>query len=156
MRTLLTSVLILATTQVSALSCMRPDPIMTFQFLASEPEPYFVIYGTLDFDAALLPPALSDDQMRIIGPIPAQFTGKGLSGAGFVTDYVSPVSLQITCAGQWCGAAQSGVSSVIFVEASEAPVTITAGPCGGRIFENPSDAVLQTLTRCMQGGPCSP
>ncbi|MEO1640859.1 MAG: hypothetical protein AAFU41_16585 [Pseudomonadota bacterium] len=144
-----------AGTQAQALSCMRPDPISTFAFLAAESDPYFVIYGTLIFDEALLPTGVSNQQSQEPAPIPARFDGKGLSSEGFVNDYVSDMILQVTCAGPWCGTAQSGVEAVIFV-ASEQPITVEAGACGGRIFENPDQATLDALTTCMQGGPCSP
>ena len=41
--------------QAAALSCIRPDPILTFQRVAAAPEPYYVLYGQLDFDQTTLP-----------------------------------------------------------------------------------------------------
>lgn len=142
--------------QVHALSCIRPDPIETFQRLAAAPESYFVLYGEMTFDEAELPAGVSMDQFRAPDPISARFEGKGLTRAGFTNDYVSDVTLQIGCAGPWCGSARSGVDAVYFVAATDPPVTMQAGPCGGMIFEEPSDAVLEMLTTCMQGGACSP
>lgn len=141
--------------QAQALSCMRPDPLMTFQQLADAPETYFVLYGQLSFNEADLPPAVMEKQMHTPEPIPARFIGHGLSPDGFTIDYVADLMLQIGCAGPWCGAAQSGVDAVYFVEATDPPLTIHAGPCGGRIFEEPTQAVLDALTICMQGGACS-
>ncbi|PJI93095.1 hypothetical protein BC777_1963 [Yoonia maricola] len=138
-----------------ALSCMRPDPIETFQRLAAAPESYFVLYGRLTFDEADLPAGVSMDQSREPGPIAARFEGKGLTRQGFTNDYYSDVTLQIGCAGPWCGSARSGIDAVYFVEATDPPVTMRAGACGGMIFEEPSDAVLEMLTSCMQGGACS-
>ena len=142
--------------QGHALSCMRPDPIETFQRLAAAPESYFVLYGQLTFDEADLPAGVSMDQTRNPDPIAARFNGKGLTPDGFTHDYVSDVILQIGCAGPWCGSARSGVDAVYFVAVTDPPVTVQAGPCGGMIFEEPTDAVLDMLTSCMQGGPCSP
>lgn len=137
------------------MSCMAPDAVQTFQFLNADPDPYFVIHGTLDFDPDLLPPAVADENQRNVPLIPARFTGKGLSAAGFVTDYISDVTLQVTCAGPWCGSATSGTEVVIFVPATDPPVMVEASPCGAYIFENPTQATLDALTTCMQGGPCS-
>lgn len=141
--------------QAAALSCLRPDPITTFQFLAAEPDPYFVVYGQLTFDTSLLPDTVRNTP-SLVPPaaIPARFRGKGLTQDGFTSDYIGPVVLQPTCAGSWCGSASSGVDAIYFAASGERPAVFTAGPCGGRIFENPSPAVLEMLTSCMQGGTC--
>lgn len=148
--------LALITGQSHALSCMRPDPIETFQRLSEAPESYFVLYGQLRFDEAALPEGVSTDQTREPAPIAAQFRGKSLGQSGFTNDYFSDVILQIDCAGPWCGSARSGVDAVYFVAASAPPVTMRAGPCGGRIFEEPTEATLDMLTSCMKGGTCRP
>jgi hypothetical protein len=135
---------------------MRPDPIETFQRLSQAPESYFVLYGKLTFDETALPEGVSMDQFREPDPIDARFEGKGLTLDGFTNAYFSDVTLQIGCAGPWCGSARSGVEAVYFVEATAPPVTMQAGPCGGMIFEEPTDATLQMLSSCMQGGTCLP
>ena len=142
--------------QAGALSCLRPDPIDTFKQVAAAPEGYYVLYGQLTFDEAALPSGVSNDNFRDPPPIPAQFTGKGLTLQGFTSDYISPVNLQVGCAGPWCGSARSGVDAIYFVRADDPPVTMQAGPCGGMIFEEPDQATLDMLTSCMQGGECSP
>ncbi|MDP5084958.1 MAG: hypothetical protein NWQ23_06010 [Yoonia sp.] len=142
--------------QSQALSCLRPDPITTFQQLAAAPEGYFVLYGRLTFDEGALPAGTSMDQSRVPEPIAARFAGKGLTRDGFTNTYVSDVTLQVGCLGPWCGSARSGVDAIYFVEATDPPVTMQAQPCGEMIFENPSQATLDMLTSCMQGGACSP
>jgi len=142
--------------QAHTLSCMRPDPIETFQTLAEAEESYFVLHGVLSFDEQALPQGVGENDRAIPDPIPARFVGKGLTKEGFTNTYVSDVNLQIGCAGAWCGSASSGTEAVYFVRASEPPVTMTADACGGRIFYEPGEAVLDMLTSCMQGGTCSP
>ncbi|MEJ8561853.1 hypothetical protein QTO30_11935 [Yoonia sp. GPGPB17] len=153
---LLAAALAMIAAQGNALSCLRPDPIETFQRLAAAPESYFVLYGQLTFDEAELPAGVLTNQTRAPDPIAARFAGNGLSRDGFTIDYHSDVTLQIECGGPWCGSARSGVDAVYFVAASDPPVTMQAGPCGGMIFEEPSAAVIEMLTSCMQGGACSP
>ncbi len=153
---LLAATLAMISGQAHALSCTRPDPIETFQQLAAAPEGYFVLYGQMTFDENALPAGVSMDQTREPDPIPARFEGKSLSQEGFTRDYFGNVMLQVGCAGSWCGSARSGADAVFFVASSDRPVTLQAGPCGGRIFEEPSQAVLDMLTSCFQGGPCSP
>lgn len=142
--------------QAHALSCMRADPIETFKRVAAAPEDYFVLYGELTFDEGLLPTGTSSNSVRLPDPIPAYFDGQGLTRDGFTSSYASPVSLEIGCSGPWCGSARSGGDALYFVEAKDPPVTMVAGACGGMIFPDPSQAVLDMLTSCMQGGACSP
>lgn len=144
--------------QAAALSCIRPDPIATFNRVAAAPEDYYVLYGTLTFDEGALPAGVSDKAFADAtpDPIPAFFRGKGLTREGFVSDYISPAVLQVSCAGPWCGSARSGVDAVYFVRADTDPVQMEAGACGGMIFEEPGQDVLAALTACMQGGDCRP
>ncbi len=141
--------------QATALSCIRPNPIATFQRVAAAEEVYYVLYGQLTFDEAALPPGVSNDNDPMPDPIPARFEGKGLTKQGFTSDFISPVNLQVQCAGPWCGSARSGAEAVYFVLADD-PATFIADPCGGMIFEDPPQATLDALTTCMQGGACSP
>lgn len=153
---MIAAMLALTTGQAHALSCMRPDPIETFQRVAAAEESYFVLSGTLTFDETLLPPGVSQNPIGTPAVIPAQFSGKGLTSDGFVNDYISPINLQITCAGPWCGSAQSGMEAVFFVEATRPLATVIADPCGGMIFSRVSAATKDMLTSCMAGGTCTP
>lgn len=147
--------LIALASQAAALSCIRPDPMATFQRVAAAEEAYYVLYGQLTFDEAALPQGLLNGSDPMPDPIPARFEGKGLTKQGFTSDFISPVNLQIQCAGPWCGSARSGAEAVYFVLADD-PVTFIADPCGGMIFQDPPQATLDALTTCMQGGACSP
>lgn len=155
-KALAAAALVVISGQAQALSCLRPDPIATFQQLAAAPESYFVLMGELTFDESLLPEAVSHNRISDPAPIPAYFAGKGLTQDGFVNDYYGNVTLQITCAGPWCGSASSGMEAVFFVPASDPPVTIEAGPCGGLVFQQITPATVDMLTSCMAGGTCTP
>lgn len=148
--------MIAAANQATALSCMRPDPVMTFKQVAAAPEPYFVLYGRLSFDEAALPAGVSDNPAPVPAAITATFSGMSLTTEGFVRPYETELNLVPTCAGPWCGSARSGIDAIYFVRADTDPVMVEAAPCGGFIFENPPAAVTDALTLCMQGGSCSP
>ena len=141
--------------QANALSCMRPDPISTFNRVAAAPESYYVLYGTLRFDADALPPSFVDQLGADPEPIDAFFRGKGLTRNGFTSDYISPALLQVDCVLNYCGSAQSDIEALYFVRADNDPVVMTADPCGAMIFPEPTQAVLDQLTACMQGNGCS-
>lgn len=158
MKTVITAALLIALgSQSYALSCMRPDPIETFQRLAAASESYFVLHGRFTFDESDLPAGVNDfQQTDDPAPIPGWFEGQGLSQDGFVTPYQGQVQLQVTCAGPWCGSARSGSEAIYFVPFTQPPVSLQADPCGGMIFYDPTPAVLAMLTSCMQGSTCAP
>ena len=143
-------VLALIAGQAAALSCMRPDPVRTFKQIEDIPTPYYVLYGTLDFDASKQPRGVINKE-RNPAPIPAQFSGFGLNTNGFTTPYNAQVTLQPTCAGPWCGSQTPDVKSLFFAKVEGDSVTITAGPCGGTAFADPSAAMLADMTACMNG-----
>lgn len=153
---LFASALWVMATQAAALSCIAPDPIRTFQQVSEADETYYVLYGALEFDEALLPRPGGTQFDRTPAPIAAQFSGTGLTATGFDAALERAITLQITCAGPWCGSAQSGVEAIYFVQAREPDLTVIAGACGGTIFANPTQETRAALTQCMQGGPCSP
>ena len=151
---ILTTLALLAAGQASALSCMRPDPAMAFDHVATVPEPWFVLYGELSFDESLLPETDLSNPNQSYPPIPASFRGKGLTKAGFTSDYVSPVQVQIECAGPWCGSAESG-TGLYFVRADTEPATIVAAPCGEYVYADPAPEVLDLMTTCINNGRCT-
>ena len=153
--TLCAAVLAMISGQAHALSCIRPDPIETYKRVVAAPESYFVLYGELVFDESLLPLGTRNISDPLPAPIAAEFNGTGLTRQGFTSTYVSPVTLEIRCVANWCGSASSGGNALYFVEASEPPVTMVAEACSSMIFPEPSQAVLDMLTSCMQGGACS-
>jgi len=136
--------------QATALSCMRPDPVGTFERIEADPASYYILYGTLEFDATKQPKGVVNKE-RNPRPIPAQFSGHGLNTNGFTSAYNNPVTLQPTCAGPWCGSQTPGVKSVFFAKLVGDQVVIEASACGGTIFAEPSPDVLDAMTACING-----
>lgn len=141
--------------QSAALSCMQPEPMLTFNQVLNAPEPFYVLHGTLRFAQKDLPPRMRDGGGAAPDPVPADFSGTFLTADGFTNDLDMAVNLQVSCTGPWCGAAQSGVEALFFVPVTDGTVTIVADPCASLIFPNPAPAVLAAITACMQGGDCS-
>uniref|UniRef100_A0AAN0NKK3 Uncharacterized protein n=1 Tax=Yoonia rhodophyticola TaxID=3137370 RepID=A0AAN0NKK3_9RHOB len=63
--------------QAVALSCVRPDPIATFQTVAAAPEPYFVLLGVLETGDSKLPPSIRNGGEGEPEPISGYFRGRG-------------------------------------------------------------------------------
>ena len=136
--------------QAVALSCMRPDPVGSFARFAEDDASYYVLYGTLDFDASLQPKGVVNRE-RNLAPIAARFKGFGLTQDGFTARYENAVTLQPVCAGPWCGEQMPGIKSLIFAKVTGDTVTVSYGPCGGSVFAEPSDVTLRDMTACMNG-----
>ncbi|MCO4847012.1 MAG: hypothetical protein KC448_03460 [Yoonia sp.] len=136
--------------QATALSCVRPDAVRTFERVSEDSDSYYLLYGTLDFDATKQPKGVVNEE-RNPAPIVAQFAGFALNKGGFTTPYASTVTLQPVCYGPWCGSVTPDVQSLFFAKVDGDAVIIEANPCGGQIFPDPSQALLDTMTACMNG-----
>jgi hypothetical protein len=136
--------------QATALSCMRPDAVHTFERVSEDTATYYLLYGTLDFDATKQPSGVVNEE-RNPDPIAAQFVGFALNSDGFTTPYSRTVTLQPVCYGPWCGNTTPGVQSLLFVQVDGDAITIETTPCGGYIFPDPSRTLLDTMTSCMNG-----
>jgi hypothetical protein len=136
--------------QAAALSCMHPDAVQTFARAEAEAGSYYLLYGTLDFDASKQPQGVVNKE-RNPAPIPATFAGFALDKSGFNTAYSTTLNLQPLCAGPWCGTQTPGTQSLFFAKVDGDQITVEASPCGGRIFSDPAQAVLDAMTACING-----
>lgn len=136
--------------QASALSCMRPDPVSAYQQAADAQGVYYVLYGALDFDAIELPKGVENNP-RAPAPISAMFHGNGLSPEGFNLRFDQPVTVQPICAGPWCGQVAPHTAAIVFVQALDDHLLLEVGPCGGQVFEQPSQADLDAMVQCANG-----
>lgn len=151
MKSLIAAIALIAIAgQAAALSCMRPDPVDTFARVSAADDTYYLLYGTLDFDASKQPKGVVK-KPRDPAPIDAVFDGFALDQSGFNTPYKTAALLQNKCAGPWCGSQEPGVTSLFFAMVQGDQIVISASPCGGSIFTNPQPSVLNAMTACMNG-----
>ena len=154
MKTLILSVLLACTaTQSIALSCMRPDPVQSFHRATEVPEPIYILHGRLTFDESLLPVGMVNTP-REPAPIPARFEGMGLTLNGFTSRFERQVVLQSICFGPWCGREVSGEDSLLFAKVVGDQIIIESDPCGGNVFYDPTQDVLDQMTSCIRGEVC--
>ncbi|QQA42639.1 hypothetical protein [Pelagovum pacificum] len=148
---------LLAATQASALSCLRPDPATAFQRAADASEEYVVLNGTFTFDETAMPGDVTPD-----GPeappahVPATFSGNYLTADGFVETYEGPLTLAPVCAGPWCGSLDAPADMLAFALLQDGAMTVEISPCYDMVFTDPSREALMKVVSCMQGGDCSP
>ncbi len=141
---------------LQALSCLPTDPLLTFAEMTAESEGFILLHGTLDFDTDALPAFIETDPTPAPAPIDATFTGTELTATGDSAVMTIPATLQITCAGPWCGSASSGQEAVIFAAGDTDAIDVFIGPCGGQVFYDPTPEMVAALTACLQDGACSP
>ena len=151
---LFAAALAVVATQGAALSCMRPDAVGTFNTLSGQREGYYILHGTLDFDASKQPQGVVNKE-RNPDPIAAHFEGFGLNAAGFTSRFDRDVVLQPVCFGPWCGTQVPGVTSLFFAKIVGEQIVISADPCGTTIFPEPPQSVLDAMTDCINGD-CTP
>ncbi|KIN65455.1 hypothetical protein Z945_498 [Sulfitobacter noctilucae] len=156
MRALLFAIALLAPAPAFALSCMAPSVERSFAQFQEAEEVYIVVHGKLNFDPELLPEGMTQD------PLPPELTlvsahlkGASLTTDGFVRSYDQPVTLEVSCAGPWCGNAKTGEDIVAFVRKDEDGYALAIRPCGGAVFGSPEPEMLQQLHTCFVGKECT-
>jgi len=141
--------------QAHALSCVRPEPAVTFTRLKDVPESYYVMHGTLTFNQSQMPEGVVN-QRRTPLPVRATFTGKGLTNDGFNAALNRTITIQPICLGPWCGSLETGQDYLVFAKVVSNDIVLEVGPCGGSAFPNPTRATLDEMTVCMNVGACAP
>ena len=140
-----------AGSQARALSCVQPDPVRAFQYAMAAPETYVVLRGTFAEAEILIPPDVGKAEAH---PVPVWFIGAALTRDGFTQALETPMTVQITCAGPWCGSMPPQTEVIAFARLADGAYTIGAGPCGG--FFEPEPAVERLLLSCIRGEACVP
>lgn len=140
-----------------ALSCMPHSVEATFAQAQAAKERFVIVQGRLDFDQKQISKYRNkhDPNPRDLA-IDAQFTGRSLSGNGFSTPFVKPVSLVLECYGPWCASAKAGAEVLAFVELGAGGNVISTNPCGGHLFTEPTQKMIRAVKRCFAGGACKP
>ena len=125
-----------------------PSAAQTFQQANDAPEIYYVVKGTLAFDPAMMPEGGSNDAEG--AQVPATLTGYALSAEGFTSPFSAPVTLDVGCAGPWCGGIGQG-AHIAFIRQDAGGWTLDVGPCPGSAFEASAEVEAEVIA-CMQGG----
>jgi hypothetical protein len=153
MKQFLVAGFLMLATGAQALDCVSVDVATRFNSAQASAVSFVILLGRFEFDASLMPgDGVPDDFVEPL--IPAQFIGKTLTPDGFTADLVSPVDVQLVCAGAWCGQmAAFSENTVAFAQVIDGRYVIEVEPCGSWVF-GADDAVIATLTACMRGDPC--
>lgn len=158
MRLLGAALLALLPLQAAALSCLAPMPQDLYARAAEAPQTYFAVAGTLRFDPALLPeglPAPDGPQPPALTEVPGRIEGMGLGPGGFQHPFAADVTLDVTCAGPWCGSLTGRDELLAFLrQDADGSLHLELGPCGPFGIRNPHASVLDTVAACFAAGGC--
>lgn len=154
MRLLAALLLIPIASAASALSCLAPDPVRTFLEVDASEDQWGAAVGRLDFNEAALPQVDFDGTVAAETWVRAQLVGKTLTRDGWTKPFQGNVSIQVTCAGSWCGQPQSGASYLMFLKREPTRFTAIADPCSNYIFPATREN-MDRVHQCFTGGPCA-
>lgn len=137
------------TGQAQALSCLTPDPQTTFDRVAAAEEIYYVAYGRFGFDQSRMPGMNGTPTS-----VPATFEGTSLTRDGFTAPFTADVTLDIGCAGPWCGGISAGREMLVFLEKRDDGLHLSLPACADTAFDTPDPALLDRITTCFRQGFC--
>lgn len=125
-----------------ALSCLAPDLARsTAQAVAAE-ETFRVVIGRFDVD---LPPN------GTAGRFPARFAGRGVTSDGLGPPVSGEVTIEIGCAGPWCGEKPPETEALAFLRREADAWVLYLGACPQWLFEAPTKAQVETVRSCVAG-----
>ncbi len=155
MKRLLPVALALFATQAGALSCVRPDPIRSFQVASGSQDEYLILKGRFAFDISLLPQSEVSSGLVLPQPVPAQFQGQSLTVDGFTNPINGPITVMPVCIGAFCGGLTPGAEVIAFARKQNNIYVVDTDPCGAWVF-TPDSVTEAALAACVRGEPCVP
>lgn len=157
MKSLLAGIMAFALTPVRAvaLSCLVWGVEDAYDAASKSEDVYVVVEGKISFDKAALPKVNWEDQAATPRStvVDARVTGAALGKGGFVTPFEGDVTLTVGCTGPWCAQPAPG-DALMFLQSEQGGYSLSAGPCGGFVFSQPTVDMLRAVKRCHSGGAC--
>ncbi|WP_090111794.1 hypothetical protein [Limimaricola pyoseonensis] len=129
----------------------------SFAEIHAAPEIYRAYVGRFAFDEGKLPHSDAPaDVSAVPNPIPAEFAGHQLGTTGFETPVETPMVLQPSCLGPWCGGLAPGDEVLVFARVEDGRLIVDLEPCPGKVQAAPDAAAREALAACMRGEDCRP
>lgn len=141
--------------QAQALSCLRPSVQSSFAQASEAEAQYMLAVGRLQ----LLPdekiPAVGDDPNDRKGySVQTRFDGRLAAADGFTEEASFPLTVEVGCAGAWCGGVPLD-RMLIFVERREGANVLVEGPCP-QFALTATPEVVEGALACLRGAACTP
>ncbi len=158
MRFILLIVALLIPVQALALSCTPWYVEDAYHRATNAEEAYFVVNGTLSFDASALPEVDFSNQQDTPPEtfIDATIAGNLMTLTGFNRFVERPITLVVRCMGPWCADAKNSVPTLAFLKRVDGELLLDADPCTPMLFQNPKQSQIRAVLSCFSGGKCVP
>lgn len=132
-----------------ALSCIRPDPLLSYTQARDADEVYVVVKGAF---TPLGPPVPVGNEGA--SRMAARLTGEALGPDGFTVPFDAEVTVDTICYGPWCGSEMPAGEILAYVESTSSGAVIENNACGGFVFYDPHRTDLARVEACHFGGSC--
>jgi hypothetical protein len=135
----------------AALSCLRPEVGRSFEEADAREEIFVVGIGALERTGEDVPDAPpSDDPNRRVGySFAARFEGMLATTDGFDVPGTLDVTVEVSCVSAWCGGESLSEDALYFLRRDGEDYALEARPCGGYVFEAPTEAQIGEVVRRM-------
>lgn len=138
----------------SALSCLRPSVQASFAQASAAEAQYVLAVGRVSLLPGETIPTTGDDPNDRQGyTVRARFDGHLASATGFDENASFPLSVQVDCAGAWCGGVPVAERLLLFVERREGQNVLVEGPCPFWALQASPEVVAQAEA-CLRGEAC--
>ncbi len=140
--------------QAQALSCLRPSVQASFAEADSSEAQYVLAVGRVQLLPGETIPDVGDDPNDREGySVRARFDGQLAAADGFTEDASFPLTVEVGCAGPWCG----GVPLervLVFIERRDDANVLVEGPCPMFVLDATPE-VLEGALSCLRGEDCT-
>lgn len=137
-----------------ALSCLHPSIANTYAGADAVDVSYRLILGKIDLLPGQTPRSVNGQSAGEPYTLNARVSGRQGGADGFRRPVAFPVTLEIGCAGPWCGSVPRG-EVLMFVEARGADHVLALGACPHFALQATPETIAQAR-QCLAGGRCAP
>jgi len=152
------SVLIVISSQASALSCMRPDPVQSCKSMVEQKQTPLVANGVLKI-SKIISKEVAQGAIGGKGPMVAEylFTGTIRDKSGKRNAKGESVRISTSCAGPWCANLPKDNASGYFLlkAADDSGLALHIGPCTFQPF-TVTESQADALEACATPEPVTP
>ncbi|MEM6308255.1 MAG: hypothetical protein AAF701_09750 [Pseudomonadota bacterium] len=136
------------------LSCVPPSAQAMYTYADASDTRYLPVVGTFTVSKDTVQSEQTLEHSHKGNNFTAQFSGKALTQQGFHAPFDTDVSVQIACAGPWCGHLPTDFGMLTLLEQRDDDTyRLLLGPCALATLPARKDYV-QAFVRCHKGGPC--
>lgn len=140
----------------SALSCLRPSVAATFAQADAAEKEYVLAVGRISvLPEEAIPTPGGDPNERQGYTVRARFDGELASPTGFDEAASFPLTVEVECAGPWCGGVPLAERMLVFVERRADENVLVEGPCPFWALQATPEVVAQAEA-CLRGEACTP